>query len=161
MSRKIPPGFVLLDGLREIQITSLDAPSPHTKRDRFSVEARARARAIVFRERDIVAFLKETFLADDTTREMIEGSEGFSYLPATVQFEKGRAEIAIQGSMKTKRTFSSQDLTEQLQGKKEGTITEFLKSRSEFAAFELSFFPPWRFLAPSDPGRIRFVVEEQ
>ena len=58
-----------------------------------------------------------------------------------------------------KKIFNEKEIAVALAGKKEGTLLNYLKTREEFSDFRLSFFPPWLFSAPADPGKIRFVVE--
>ena len=89
----------------------------------------------------------------------MEGSARLAYTVKTVDFEKGRAEVAVAGSLKTKTRIPEQELAALVKGKKEGSVIELFKTRRELASFNLAFFPPWRSKAPSDPSKIRFRVE--
>lgn len=157
MARKIPLDFKVMDSLREIQVSKLDAPRLNAKRDKFSAEAAGRGRLIIFRESDSVAVLKETALKDDKTREYVDGSASLQYQIKTVDFEKGRAEVVVRGSLKAKAVVLEKELAEAIKNKKEGSIAEVLKGRNELAAFSMAFFPPWLFKAPPDLLKIKFI----
>lgn len=158
--RKVPANFKLAEILREIQITSLNSPRPKARLERFSVEAEARGRALVFREADVAALLRELVLQDNKTKEVVEGSANLTYQTRNVNFEKGRAEVVIIGNLKTKAVIPQPEIASLVRGKKEGSIIEILKSRSDVASFRIAFFPPWRFRAPQDTSKIRIVVQE-
>lgn len=158
MARKVPLNFKVMDALREIQVSKLDAPRPNSRSDKFSAETTGRGRLIIFRELDSVAVLKATVLKDDKTREYIDGSASLQYQIKTVDFEKGRAEVVVRGSLKAKAVVPEKELAESIKSKKEGSIIEVLKSRNELAAFSVAFFPPWLFKAPSDLLKIKFII---
>ena len=157
---KSPPGLALLKELQEIQITKVEAPKPGTRSDRFSVKAQAAGKALAFREADAISLLSSFALEESKDQELVEGSARLSYVVERVDFEKGRADIVISGSFKTKAKVEEQELAAVIKGKKEGSLIEAFKARKELASFSLAFFPPWRSKAPSDPAKIRFRVEE-
>lgn len=160
ITQKIPPGFTLSEGLREILITSIKAPELNSRLDRFSVEASAAGRAFVFREEALAELLEALLVKESEKKSFISGSQKFSYRPTNVNFDKGRADIAVNGNLKIKAEFSQEEIPKEVVGKKEGSIIEILKNHSEFASFRLSFFPSWRSSAPPDPTKIRIVVQE-
>ena len=159
MARKAPPGLHLMRELREVQIVKMGSPRPGTPGERFSVAATASGKALVFREEDAIALMKSFALEESKDQELVEGSARLAYTVKTVDFEKGRAEVAVAGSLKTKTRIPEQELAALVKGKKEGSVIELFKTRRELASFNLAFFPPWRSKAPSDPSKIRFRVE--
>lgn len=159
METKVPPGLSLLKGLLEIQIVKVNAPRPGTRGEQFSVKAEAVGKTLVFREEDAVSLLKFFAIEEDSDQEFVEGSARLEYAVKSVDFEKGRAEVALSGSLKTMTRIPEQELAALIKGKKEGSVIEFFKTRRELASFNLTFFPPWRSKAPSDPAKIRFRVE--
>ncbi len=161
MARKIPLTFKILDGLREIQITKLDAPSLNSRRDRFSVEATGGGRLLVFREGDLVALLKEIALKDDKTREYVNNSASLEYQVKNIDLEKGRAEMTVRGNLRARALISKENLAELIKNKKEGSIIEVLKNRNEIATFSIVFFPPWFSGASLNPAKIRFRMAEE
>ena len=159
VKEKTPPGFLFLDGLKQIEIKGVNVPAEHTRLDRFSAEADAMAKIIVFQKDDIFEVLKTNVLKSDAAEEFIKDSAAFDYRIQAVDFKKKQATIALQGTIKAQKTFSSDALAADLAGKKEGTLIAMLKSRKEFESSRLSFFPPWIFSAPSDPKKIKFMVK--
>lgn len=160
IARKIPPDFKLIEGLREIQITNLDSPRPKTRRDRFSIEAEARGRVLVFREKDVAAVIKERFKQEDAGRLPIEESEELNYQVRVTDFVKKRGELIVRGSFKAVPIIQQQELAALIKSKKEGSILEILKGRKEVADFAVSFFPPWLFKAPGDTDKIKVIIKE-
>lgn len=159
MARKVPSGFKVIDALEEIKITKVDAPKENTRGDRFMVTAGAVGRLIVFREKDVVDLLSQLSIKEDATKIFVPGSAALTYQIRAIDFEKGRADILVDGEMKIKSVIPGAELAGILQGKKEGTLIEALKNRPDIASFRLSFFPPWIASAPSDLQKIKVITE--
>ena len=161
MARKAPPGFVVSEALSEIEVTKVTSPQAGARGERFSIEAEAQGRVLVFREADVVALVRASEEQESREQEFIPGSTKLEYRVRSIDFEKGKAEAVVNGSFGVRTRIAASELISLIQGKKEGSITEALKSRREIASFELGFFPPWRSKAPSDPAKIKFRVEGQ
>ncbi len=159
IGRKIPPGFTALKELQNIEIKKVAAPAVGMHTEQFSVSADAVAKAIVFRQDDAIVLIKAFALADSTDQELVDGSADLQYHSRSIDFDKGRAEMTISGSVKIKAVVRGEELAALVAGKKSGSIADALHSRPELANFALAFFPPWRASAPSDPSRIRFRQE--
>ncbi len=159
LASKVPPGLVYQTALHEVQITRVTAPPAHTPGEKFSVSAAAAGRVLAFRASDVNTVIKNMVVGDDQTHVIVEGSEAPEYGVRTIDFELGRADAVIRGSAKTKSVIPENEFAALITSKKAGSISDLLKSRSEVDSFTLSFFPPWRSSAPSDPAKIHFVVE--
>ncbi len=159
LQKKVPPGFTLVEAFRMIDVVKTQAPAPNTRAERFTVTREARARAFIFRKEDVVAFLRETLLTEKEHQAFVEDSEELIFRARSIDFDNGRVEAAIEGSIKVKAVLPSEDLARLVKGKKEGSIVQALKSREEVADFSLSFFPPWLFSAPENEKKIRLVIE--
>lgn len=159
MARQVPPGLVWRDQLREVEITRVDAPRPGTAGEKFFVEAAAVGRALAFRESDVNTLIKDAVVGDDKSRALVDGSAKVEYAVRSIDFDLGRADVLIRGTVKTTAVIPESELAALIAGKKEGSIGDVLKNRQDIAGFTLSFFPPWRSSAPKNLGKIRFVVE--
>ncbi|MDO8584471.1 MAG: hypothetical protein Q7R83_04825, partial [bacterium] len=161
IARTIPAGFVSPEELRMVEIARVEAPTAGAHQEKFIVVATATGRALVFRPEDGEALAGAFALdaAEDKNQEVVEGSARMTYRARNVDFIKGRADVAISGTVQTKAVVSHTELASLVAGKKQGPIGDALRSRSEVSAFTLSFFPPWRSRAPGDTAKIRFVVE--
>lgn len=160
IARKIPSGFVLAEGLREIRITSVEAPPERSRHVRFPVSVEGRAQVLIFREGDLLSLLRELLLTGEAPQEFAGGLSGVSYRIERIELEKGRATVALEGSMRAKAVIPDAELRRLLAGSREASVVDVLKGRSDLTSFRLSFFPPWRSKAPADPGKIRVIVEE-
>lgn len=159
MKRNILPGFKFIESLREIQITKTSVPRELTREETFRTEAEARGRVIIFREQDVIGLLRELLLEDDATTELMEGSASFSYQVSNVDFDKGKAALAISGSINSKSVLPREEVIASVLGKKEGSLIEVLKNRKDLTSFRISFFPPWISKAPEDVSKIRIFIE--
>ena len=159
MRRNIPEGFKILDSVREIQITNINVPGEMARLERFTAYTAASGRALIFKEEDVLELLQGFILKDDLTRKLIRSSASFSYQVSTVDFDKGRAVVALGGSIKTKAVLPHEEIAASVVGKKEGSMIEVLKNRGDLSAFKISFFPPWISKAPSDASKVRISVE--
>ncbi len=161
MASGIPPGLSVPDGLRQVEIVEVKAPPVNTAGEKFSVEARARGRALAFRQDDILTIIRTTLLGGEPVKTIVGGSADLDYFVQEFNVEKKRGRLSASGIIVTERAFSPEALAGVLGGKKEGSLIEALKERQEFSKFRLTFFPPWLFRAPADPTKIRVVVEER
>ncbi|MBI3442180.1 MAG: hypothetical protein HY007_00190 [Candidatus Sungbacteria bacterium] len=173
MQQKIPPGLRLVDGFQEIRIVkvALDDPRPlgegiidqGQQHDKLAVRAVAEGDALVFHEDDVIALLKGVLLPQDNTKVFVDNSVNLTYAVHTLNFDRGRADAMIQGSIKTKQPLTQvqrDDLATALANKKQGSVREFFNSRNDVVLSSLSVFPPWKSTLPSSAGRIQVVEEE-
>lgn len=160
MVQKIPSPFRLVDSLSEIAIKTIDAPKEKTKTDRFTVTAKAVARVFVFRDSDVIKLLSELLLKGDSTKAFIDASADFRYQIKNVNYDKKIANIAMNGTIKTKKIVSVQDLTSLIAGKKEGSLIDALNKRRDIGTFRIAFFPPWIFSAPTSAHQIHVIIED-
>ena len=162
MQQKILPGLRLVEGLQEIRIVKVETITTGLQKDKLAVQATAEADALVFREDDVVALLKNVLLPQDGTKALIDNSISLTYAVQTLNFERGRADASIQGSMKTKQplTQAQRDgMAHALTGKKIGSVREFFNSRNDVTLSSLSLFPPWKSTLPSNTGHIEIMED--
>jgi len=159
IGRTVPAGFSSPEALREIEITKVDAPAAGTYQEKFTVTASAAGRALVFRPEDAEELVKSFALEDVDSQELVAGSANLSYHARTIDFTKGRADVVVNGTVQARAVISQDQLVALVAGKKQGSISDALKSRPELKDYTLSLFPPWRSSVPGDTGKIRFVVE--
>ncbi len=157
---KIPPHFKSLDTLREVAVTKVDSPLEKSRADGFRVGVDGTSRVIVFRESDLLTLLYTTLLKEDPTKEILTEGNQVEYQVRSVDFEKGRATLALKGNIKTKAKVPESELVSLLKGKKEGSIIELLKDRPELASFRLTFFPFWLSKAPNSEDKIKLQIVE-
>lgn len=157
---KLPPHFIFLESLREIQITGLHVPKEKTRQERFAVEVSARGRVLLFRESDLFAVLHEFILKGDQGKELIAQQSQVRYEVKSVDFEKGRAELVLNGDTKIKTRIARDELLSKVSGKSEALLIDALSIRPDIARFSIRFFPPWRKSAPVRAEKIRIEVQE-
>ena len=161
ISKSVPTGFTSPEELRMVEITRVEAPVAGTHQEKFTVSATAHGRALVFRPEDAESLMKALALGatQDKNQEVVGGSARMTYRARNIDFTKGRADVTISGTVQIKAIVHQDALAALAAGKKQGSISEALRSRPEVSAFTLSLFPPWRSRAPGDTAKIHFVVE--
>lgn len=157
--RKVPHDFTFIDALAKTSIHQVDIPEEKTRLDRFRAGVEAAAHVLVFREEDVHAFLKEGVIGEDKTKKIVDGSFVIDYTVQEFDNTNGKANVVLEGSMKTKRVIFENDLAFLVRGRNEASIIEVLKSRDELIDFNIAFFPPWLFSAPDDEKKVKFIVE--
>lgn len=158
---KTPQGFVTIQPLREIQITTVSVPDKNTRADSFRAEATAVGQAFLFRQEDVLHLMEAVFTQDaNNTRELIGDSIQLNYRVLRSDFQSGHAEVFIDGQARSKYVLSPEEIRAIAAGKKEGTLSQLFSARTDMDEFQLSFFPPWRLSTPVDPKKIKIVVEE-
>lgn len=159
MRQKIPPGLRLVDGLQEIRIVKVETIEAGEK---LMVRAIAEGDALVFHDDDVIALLKGALLPQDNTKTFVDNSVNLTYAVHTLNFERGRADALMQGSVKTKQPLTqvqADDLARALKGKKQGSVREFFNSHNDVVFSSLSIFPPWKSALPSNSDHITLVEE--
>lgn len=157
---KTPPDFTLLEALRTVEIAGLVSPKSGTPAERFTISSKAIGKALVFRKSDITELIKRVILSEDKSRLFLEGSAALTYRVSSVDYKKGTAEAVIDGEFKTRRAIDDKELKDLIKGATKESIVTLLKQQENISQFSLKFFPPWRSKAPSNPEKIRIVVEE-
>ncbi|KKW21358.1 MAG: hypothetical protein A2131_02765 [Candidatus Sungbacteria bacterium GWC2_49_10] len=158
-SVKVPPDFTVVDALREIEIVKVDVPPADTAVDRFTASTDAVLRLIVFRQEDVVSFLRGLVTGQDQTREIVPDSIELTYTARSIDFVKGRAEVVIRGSIQTRAVISESDIVNAIKGRSASEVKEFLEARTDVASSDVSFFPPWLLGVPGSAEKVRIRYE--
>lgn len=154
-SEKVPPDFTVVDALRQIEITKVDLPPVDSAVDRFTVSSDGVARLMVFRQGDVISFLRGFVAGKDQNREILQDSIALTYAVRAIDFVKGRADVTVRGSLKTRAIIPEQDIVGAASGRSADDVKKFLNTRSDISSAEVSFFPPWLLSAPSSAGRVK------
>lgn len=159
IGRSVPAGFNSPEELRTVEITKVEAPQAGAHVEKFTVTASAAGKALVYRPKDAEMLIKSFALEGTKDQDMVDGSARLAYRARSIDFAKGRADVAISGSVQIKAVINRDQLASLVAGKKEGSIGDLLRGRPDLAAFTLSIFPPWRSSAPGDTEKINLVLE--
>lgn len=161
MKRKISPEFKFVEEFSETEITKVISPRMRMRSEKFVVEAFARGRVLIFRERDVRDLVRFIVIGDDVSKKLVDQSAELNYKIRSGDLKFGRVEAVINGKVRTEFVIPRESLAQDFLAKKEGTIAEIMKSRADIAGFRMSFFPPWRISVPSNLDKIKLIVEGQ
>ncbi len=160
IAKKIPTDFKVVDGLRVIEIRSVSGPRENEAGERFSVEAEATGRVLVFRESDIASVLQDSLLKDSPDQEGINeaGLKEVVYGIKNLDIAKGKAELTLGGVAYGKSSVSEKDFAALLTGKPIQTLVQMLNDRKDVTDVSVQVFPPWVSSAPSNSDRISVII---
>ena len=156
---KVPPDFTVVDELRSIDIVKVDVPSVDTVSDKFTASTDANARLIVFREDDVLSFLKGVTSGTDGNRDIIRDTVALTYTPRSGDYARGRADVILGGTVETRISIPEADIKEVIKGRGVSESRESLKSRADVTSSSVSVFPFWLFRIPTDVDKIRVRYE--
>ena len=156
---KVPPGLHLLEPFREVVIENVKTPQKGLRAEIFKVEAKGRARAIVFKDKDMENLVKTAVLANRPDKDAIEGFFTPIFKKPEVKFDKGTGQFIVAGSVKLQSKVETEKIQAFILGKKFGTIEEFLKKNGTISSFQFKSFPFWNFKAPSESQKINILVK--
>ena len=159
LSSLVPPPLTTAEGLHEIEITSLTVPEENTRADRFDARADATARIVAYRPADIALLLGHIILKNDTGRSIIPDEINVRFRLTDMNAEEKRAYADMRGEAGIRYAVNPDDVAAKATGKTKEEIARILKELQVFSGFRISFFPPWRSRAPSNPAKVRVVTE--
>ncbi|MBI2637827.1 MAG: hypothetical protein HYW88_02915, partial [Candidatus Sungbacteria bacterium] len=153
---KLPPGFIMVPGAREIRITRVSKPRSGEAGTAFSVTADATAGMLVFKKEDMITLLSTLFLKPEKNEEILTDKSDISYTKADFDFDSRQLSYTLSGSLITAAHVDPEDVKKSLTGLSTANAEEFLKSRAEeLIGFALDVKPFWARSLPSKPEKIK------
>ncbi|KKW21585.1 MAG: hypothetical protein UY64_C0017G0009 [Parcubacteria group bacterium GW2011_GWA1_51_12] len=158
LKTKIPQGFRVIEGAREVAILSVEAPQPKTPGDKFSVKVSGKVSALVFRESDegdLVAVIFST----TTPRVFIPAKSSFERKSVSLDVSKRQLSYVLGGSAALGARLDAELIQKNITGKTPEEITKILQKIAGIEAYKMKLFPVWLWRAPRDTGKVRVNIE--
>ena len=159
--KKIPAELKLLESSQILEIiestSSLKADQPGKE---FTIKVKARAWGMAFKEEDVIAVVKESIDSKISADKFL--------IPTTIKLNYGKSKIDTNQS---KATFSCQveaeagwnidenKLKNDLAGKNEIDVRQYLSSLAEVDVAKVVFWPFWVKKIPSNKNKIKITIE--
>ncbi|OHA00848.1 MAG: hypothetical protein A3C11_03165 [Candidatus Sungbacteria bacterium RIFCSPHIGHO2_02_FULL_49_12] len=158
LNNKIPPGFNVVDGARQVAITNVDAPPAKFPGATFQVTVSGKVQAIAFRppdEGNLIAALFST----TTPRVFIPAKSSVDHRSVALDIAKKQLSFVVAGSIALGTRLDSDALAAALAGKSADDITSIIRGAPGIEAFKMKFFPFWLWRAPSDQTKVKITIE--
>lgn len=155
---KVSSGFILLENAfsKEI-IESSSLVKVGATVEKFNFQAKAKARALVFKKSDLESFARQSILANLINLKMIiEDSLETNYTPDVVDLSGGKIILNFGFSAKIYSFIDKDSLSVLLGGKSAGEVRETVYNNfpQEVSSVEVNFWPSWVKKSPKDTKRI-------
>ena len=160
LTSKIPPGFVMINGAREIRITRVSKPRPGEAGTAFVVSADATAGMLIFKKEDILTLLSTLFLKPEQGEEILADKSDISYTKAVFDFDTRLLSFTLAGNLVISTHVDPEVVRKSLVGLSVLQAEGLLKSRPEFTNFTLDVAPLWARSLPSKPEKIKVSFDE-
>lgn len=159
--KKIPKELKLLESSQALEIIeSISSLKADQSGKEFTIKVKARAWGMAFKEEDVIAVVRESIDSKISADKFL--------IPATIRIDYGKSKI---DTTKSKATFSCQveaeagwnidenKLKNDLAGKSEIDVRQYLSSLTEVDVAKVVFWPFWVKKIPSNKNKIKITIE--
>ena len=160
-TKSIPKELKLLDNSETLEVTeasaSLKADQPG---ESFTVNVKARAWGLAFKEEDILSAVKQTIeskIAAD--KFLIQASIELSYSNVKTDPSQGKATFSCQIDAQAGWSIDENKLKNDLAGKSETEVRQYLGALAEIETAKVTFWPFWVKKIPSNKSKITIIIE--
>ncbi len=112
--------------------------------DKFILNIKAKATALVFKKSDLENFAK-TYIASKVpeSKQLDENSVVISYLPQNVDLNKGKIVLSVEISAETYSTIDENSIKEAVRSQRPDEVSASLRQFSEISDFQVRLWPFW------------------
>ena len=160
-TKSIPKELTLLDNSESLEVTeasaSLKADQPG---ESFTVTVKAKAWGLAFKEEDILSAVKqnvESKIAAD--KFLVQASMKLSYSNVKTDTAQGKATFSCQIDAQAGWNIDENKLKNDLAGKSETEVRQYLSGLAEIDMAKVTFWPFWVKKIPSNKNKIKIIIE--
>lgn len=156
LSGKIPAGFSIIDGAREIAITNIEVPTAAVAGDAITITASGKVRAVAFRQSDETDFIAGLF-STSTAKMLISEKSELSRQGVTL--DQGRKlSFTLSGTAALGRRLDADALGEEVRGKGETELQGILSGYGGIQSYRLKIFPFWLKTVPAEAKKVHIEI---
>jgi len=160
LSGQIPENFKLADGAIQPQITELKSSvGVGGKAEKFTLDARAQASALIFSETEIKELVKLTLADSLAGKKDAVNNPSITYNSFQIDLSKGQMTFMADGSQEVVWRVDKEEIKKILAGKSQDEIEGILTGRQEIEKADFSLSPFWTKHIPSQTEKISINVE--
>ncbi len=152
----LPKDYKILDGATDFAITKLSVNENTDASGNFSVFGEATIVAIGFREADLRGLLLASAVEQNPNSEFKELTLHYSNLKPDFKNGSESFTVAAEGTLVPK--FAADDFKKEILGKGLVEVRSLVSGIAGLAEVRISFLPTWLSTVPSNPDRVKIVV---
>jgi hypothetical protein len=152
--------FVFLPKTLKQEVIELFLPiKAGAERENFILGVKIKSQALTFKEKDLENFAKE-FILDKIgkEKEIVENSLKINYQVENIDWENKKIEVFLEFSVKVFSEIDLKILKENLRGKSQKEIENFLKEQPEILKFKIKSWPAFLKRAPKKIEKIKIKI---
>lgn len=152
--------YILVEGAASIKVDDFKASAELGQElDNFSARVKSTAKAIVFREQQLMEFSKSYLQQKLPSEEkLIESLIKAEYLPQAAHLEKNELILELVISAQSHTAPEAIQIKEMVKNKNIKEVENLLKELSQIERARVEFWPFWVNLAPDSPDKIKVVL---
>ncbi|MBI3627945.1 MAG: hypothetical protein HY220_04370 [Candidatus Sungbacteria bacterium] len=155
---KIPDGFTIIDGAREIAITNVSSPKAGTAGDQFAVTATGKVNAMAFRNQDEEELVAALF-STSSPKVFVEPGSALARTGVNLDIARHQLTYTLSNAVVLGGRLDRDAILQKIEGSSPGAIESALQTVPGLKAYKLKFFPFWLKNAPDDPAKINLTIE--
>jgi len=154
-------GFELLDGaIQEVEIEYIPNVEVGTIAEKFSLKAKSFAQAMIFSKEEVKKMaLENLFSKLSEQKEIISKDEIFNYGDPTLDISTGQMTLPVNLEGIVRWKIDPSLIKEDLLGKNEGELKEYLSNLKEIEKAKVSFWPFWVERVPLTTNRVYISID--
>lgn len=127
--------------------------------EQFSFLVKLKSKALVFNKEQLENFAKEFILTQiDSSKKLDEKSLKINYSLKSIDFKAGKILLSLEFSAKIFSEINFEELKQELRGKSEIQVKNFLSNQSEISRAQVKFWPFWLKKVPEDKEKIKLEI---
>jgi len=162
LKNKIPSESILFDNTISKEIVEVSPfVKPETVVDQFNIQAKAKAKGLIFKKSDLEKIAKEFILPKiPVSKELFEESLNLIYTPELIDLEEGQITLNLKFSAKIYPTISKRELSVLLKGKSTEQIREVIYESlpQQISQIKIRFWPFWVKKTPKNVEKINIKL---
>jgi len=163
LKNKIGADYILLDNAISAEITeSSSAVKAGSVIDKFSYQAKAKAKALAFKKSDLENLIEEYVNSNiSSPKTFLEDSLNYNYSSSTVDLVNGKVVLDLSFDVETFKSVDENDLISLFREKSSDQIKEIINSRmgDQVLQAQVNLWPFWTTKAPKDKTKIKVELK--
>ena len=161
LEKRIPSNLkILKDTILEEIVESSSSVEADQPADEFTIEIKVTAKALGFIESDGVSLINDNLkgkISED--KVVLSDTIEISYTIVDINLEKGIAKLACEVKENIAWEVDTKKIKQELAGKNEIEVRQYLTSRTEIESAKIVFWPFWVKRIPSKEKKIKITID--
>lgn len=159
INANIPQGLVVLEGAKAQGTPEFTADTPDSS-GKFNARLKVTYEVFGFSENDVATIAEDMLTRRlQESQKTVAGTRVITYEAEALNAAKSALNFTVKVNELAAGSVDEGALRESLAGKSEDEIRQILRENDAIESAEVTFWPRWISLAPSNPDRVKVTVE--